>query len=169
VVPDHPSLPQITATDHGRQRWLIGCWIGAITLCLCFGLSHSFTMMAKYDDESYVMLSLQTFFQGQRLYEETYTQYGPAYYLIQSPLHLWGGIPITHDVVRLKTVITWFSISLLSGILVWRITGKTPLGISGMLLVMLHLEKLGLEPAHPQEIIALLAAAGLIVLKRTTD
>ena len=122
-------------------------------------------MMAKYDDESYVMLSLQTFFQGQRLYEETYTQYGPAYYLIQSPLHLWGGIPITHDVVRLKTVITWFSISLLSGILVWRITGKTPLGISGMLLVMLHLEKLGLEPAHPQEIIALLAAAGLIVLK----
>ena len=122
-------------------------------------------MMAKYDDESYVMLSLQTFFQGERLYEETYTQYGPAYYLIQSPLHRWFEIPITHDVVRLKTVITWFAISLLSGILVWRMTGKMMLGITGTLLVMLHLEKLGLEPAHPQEIIALLAAAGLIVLQ----
>ena len=62
--------------------------------------------MAKYDDESYAMLSLQTFFQGQRLYEETYTQHGPAYCLIQSPFRLRGGVPITHDVVRLKTVIT---------------------------------------------------------------
>ena len=165
MEPDHSSLPQITASDHGRRRWVIGCWVGAITLCFCFGLSHSFTMMAKYDDESYVMLSLQTFFQGERLYEETYTQYGPAYYLIQSPLHRWFEIPITHDVVRLKTVITWFAISLLSGILVWRMTGKMMLGITGTLLVMLHLEKLGLEPAHPQEIIALLAAAGLIVLQ----
>ena len=67
-------------------------------------------MMAKYDDESYVMLSLQTFFQGERLYGETYTQYGPAYYLIQSPLHRWLEIPITHDIVRLKTVLTWFAI-----------------------------------------------------------
>lgn len=152
-------------SNQGRQRWVIGCWIAAIVLCVGFGLSHSFTMMAKYDDESYVMLSLQTFFQGERLYGETYTQYGPAYYLIQSPLHRWLEIPITHDIVRLKTVLTWFAISLLSGILAWKVTGKVTLGITGMLLVMLHLEKLGLEPAHPQEIIALLAAAGLIFVQ----
>jgi len=165
VESDHSSLPQIEASDDGRRRWFIGCWVAAIALCICFGLSHSFTMMAKYDDESYVMLSLQTFFQGERLYEETYTQYGPAYYLMQSPIHRWLEIPITHDIVRLKTVFSWFAISLLSGVLVWKITGKKNLGITGMLLVMLHLEKLGLEPAHPQEIISLLAATGLILLQ----
>jgi hypothetical protein len=56
-------------------------------------------MMAKYDDESYVMLSLQTFFQGQRLYEETYTQYGPAYYLIQS-----HPPPVGHDTYHCRIV-----------------------------------------------------------------
>lgn len=162
---DHSSLPPIKTSDHGRRRWIIGCWVAAISLCICFGLSHSFTMMAKYDDESYVMLSLQTFFQGERLYGETYTQYGPAYYLIQSPFHRWLEIPITHDIVRLKTVFTWFAIALLSGTFVWKITGQTNLSITGMLLVMLHLEKLGLEPAHPQEVISLLAAVGLISLK----
>ena len=58
--------------------------------------------MATYDDESYVMMTIKTFLDGDRLYAEMFTQYGSAYFMIPQAIHGIMGVPITHDVVRLK-------------------------------------------------------------------
>lgn len=139
-------------------------WLAAICLCVLFALSHSFSSMAIYDDESYVMMTIKTFLEGDRLYSETYTQYGPAYYMIQQPIHGWLSLPITHDVMRLKTVATWILIGLLSGVVVTRLTENRFAGVAAMMLSVLHLQKLGLEPAHPQEVVTLLASLGLLLM-----
>lgn len=141
-------------------------WIVAFGLCIAFALSHSYSSMAIYDDESYIMMTIKTFLEGDRLYSETYTQYGPAYYMLQQPIHGWMGIPITHDIVRLKTVATWLLIGLICGIVVTRLTGKRLVGIAALLLSVLHLQKLGLEPAHPQEVVALLGMVGLLLMSK---
>ncbi|WP_148618901.1 hypothetical protein [Mariniblastus fucicola] len=117
-----------------------------------------------YDDESYVMMTIKTFLEGDRLYAETYTQYGPAYYMFQQPLHGWFGVPITHDVVRFKTVAAWVLIGLLCGFVAAKVTGKQLVGIAAMMLAVLHLEKLGLEPAHPQEMVTVLAMLCLAMM-----
>ena len=150
---DKPSSP---------SWWFV--WLGTLILCFAFGSTRSYTSLAAYDDESYVMISLQTYLAGDRLYAETYSQYGPAYYQLQTPLHGWLGLPITHDIVRLKTVLTWLVICCLSGWLVFRICGDQLAGIVTTILLMIHLEKLGLEPAHPQEVVALLSAAALLLM-----
>ncbi len=139
-------------------------WVAAFLLCVVFALSHSYSSMATYDDESYVMMTIKTFLDGDRLYGETYTQYGPAYYMLQQPIHGWLGVPITHDIVRLKTVASWLLIGLLCGIVVARMTGKGLAGVTAMLLSVLYLEKLGLEPAHPQEVVAVLAMFCLVLM-----
>ena len=59
------------------------------------------------------MVSLDSFLSGQPLYDSTYSQYGPAYYCLQSLLHGNGGLPITHDVTRMKTLVTWLAIAVL--------------------------------------------------------
>ena len=141
-------------------------WMAAISVCLAFALSHSFSSMAIYDDESYVMMTIKTFLEGDRLYEETYTQYGPAYYLLQQPIHGWLGIPLTHDIVRLKTIAAWLLIGILCGVIALRLTGKRLVGVAAFILSVLHLQKLGLEPAHPQEVVALLSTFGLLLMSK---
>ena len=130
-------------------------WVWVFALCAAFTLTHSYSSMATHDDESYVMMTIKTFLDGDRLYAETFTQYGPAYYMIQQPIHGIMGVPITHDVVRLKTVATWLLIGLLSGIIVLKMTKSRLAGTIATLFAVLQLKNLGLEPAHPQELVAL--------------
>lgn len=139
-------------------------WGAATVLCVLFGLSHSYSSMAIYDDESYIMMTIKTFLEGDRLYAETYTQYGPAYYMLQQPIHGWLGVPITHDVMRLKTVVTWVMIGLFSGVLIAKLTQNRFAGMTAMMVSVLHLQKLGLEPAHPQEVVALLMAIAMLLM-----
>ncbi len=139
-------------------------WLAGLLLCVAFAFTHSFSNMAKYDDESYVMMTIKTFLDGDRLYEETFSQYGPAYYMIQQPIHGWMGIPVTHDIVRLKTIGCWMFLGMLAGFVVTRLTGKSLAGLTAMLFSVLYLQKLGLEPAHPQDVVAVLAMVCLALM-----
>ena len=139
-------------------------WVWVFALCAAFTLTHSFSSMATHDDESYVMMTIKTFLDGDRLYAETFTQYGPAYYMIQQPIHGIMGVPITHDVVRLKTVATWLLIGLLSGIIVLKMTKSRLAGTIATLFAVLQLKNLGLEPAHPQELVALFTLIPLLLM-----
>ena len=146
------------------EPWKLTPWIWVVALCAAFALTHSFSSMAKYDDESYVMMTIKTFLDGDRLYAETFSQYGPAYYMIQQPIHGIMGLPITHDVVRLKTVVTWLLLGLLSGIIVLKMTQSRLAGTTAMLFAVLQLQNFGLEPAHPQELVALFALIPLLLM-----
>ena len=146
------------------ESWKLMPWVWVFALCAAFTLTHSFSSMATYDDESYVMITIKTFLDGDRLYAETFTQYGPAYYMIQQPIHGIMGVPITHDVVRLKTVATWLLLGLLSGIIVLKMTKSRLAGTTAILFAVLQLQNFGLEPAHPQELVALFTLIPLLLM-----
>lgn len=119
-----------------------------------------FTTWAPYDDEGYILWTLIHHAQGHTLYEEIYTQYGPAFYLLDSGFRAVFPIAYSTDGQRWQTLLFWLGTSLI----LWRshhlLQSKTPsdkwpsvrlatsLAILG--LVFWHQERLALEPGHPQ-------------------
>jgi hypothetical protein len=130
-------------------------WAAAILLVLATafaGYHQIFSTNAEYDDEGYVMLSLASFLDGKPLYDATFTQYGPSYYLVEGAFFRATGLPISHDVTRLKTLVLWLLASALGAAVIRRAGGSRWACIAGFLVTFFHLERLCLEPGHPQEI-----------------
>lgn len=165
------SLPSTACTPNSDRaattpirRWAIALALlliltGAASACY-WQLYSSF---AAYDDEGYVLLSLRTFQAGHPLYDETFTQYGPAYFLVQDALHRLLRLPVTHDVARLKTLLVWLAAAMLAAVIALRLTDERrtasarfsgirwTLALTVGLGTLWHLDRLGLEPGHPQD------------------
>jgi hypothetical protein len=129
-----------------------------LTALAAFGVL--FTTWAPYDDEGYILWTLIHHAQGHILYEEIYTQYGPAFYLLDSGFRAVFPIAYSTDGQRWQTLLFWLGTSLI----LWRshhlLQSRSPsdkwpslklaisLAIFG--LVFWHQERLALEPGHPQ-------------------
>jgi hypothetical protein len=122
-------------------------WLAAIA-----AWTKIYGSFAYYDDEGYVMISLRSFLQGKPLYDATYSQYGPAYYCLVGGLHWLLDWPVTHDITRLKTLAVWLAASMVSGGMVGRVTRSRGWGLVAAVMAFLHLERLCMEPGHPQEL-----------------
>ena len=122
-----------------------------------------FSSFATYDDEGYLLLSLRQYLQGRPLYEAIYTQYGPAYYVLHGLLHSVFAWPVTHDVARLKMLVVWLAAAAMCAVFVVRVTHMKTLGCVAFLACYFHLDRLGIEPAHPQDV-CLLAVTGTFLL-----
>jgi len=136
------------------------------------GYHQVFSTLAPYDDEGYVMMSVSQYLQGRPLYDDVFTQYGPAYYTIQAAMHQGLGLTVNHDVTRLTTLAIWLIVSSCGAWCVYRMTTSPLVAMSGFGCVFFHLDKLCLEPGHPQELIALclvgVVSAGLCLDDRRT-
>lgn len=120
-------------------------------------IPNLFTTLAPYDDEGYVMMTVKSFSAKHPLYEETHTQYGPAYYLITEPIHSWLKVPLTQQAVRLKTACYWVIATLISMAIVYRLSGNRIVALITGMFAAFHLDKLALEPGHPQELALVLS------------
>ncbi len=103
------------------------------------------------------MLTLRSFAEKKPLYSETYSQYGPAYYLLTEPLHSVLGLPLSLHGVRFKTALIWAAVVILTMGIVHRISGNRVLALFSSCMVAIHLSRLALEPGHPQEISLLMS------------
>lgn len=138
---------------------------GAITAwALMSGFYQVFSIFPPYDDEGYLMMTVKQFTNGGVLYDEVYTQYGPAYYFYQWLLHALSGLPVTHDVTRLTTLIVWTLTAMLCGIFTYRVTRSTIFSAVSYILTFLILFRTVYEPGHPQELCGLLIALILLLL-----
>ena len=57
-----------------------GVWLPAVGLvCVLAWIGHRlvFAQFQGYDDEGYLLITVQQFLQGSPLYDDVYTQYGP--------------------------------------------------------------------------------------------
>ncbi|MCA9259975.1 MAG: hypothetical protein KDA61_12275, partial [Planctomycetales bacterium] len=120
------------------KAWFAVVLVSAMGLA---GYQQLFSTFAPYDDEGYVMLSLASYRDGKPLYDETSTQYGPALFALQSAFHTVTGLPISHDVTRLRTLSAWLLIAALAGALVYRLTGHFWLASASSGVAFLHLDR----------------------------
>lgn len=143
-------------------------WFGLLTAVGAFWAYYRvFSGFSRYDDEGSLMASTKQFIQGQRLYDEIFSPYGPVYYFYEKLLHKLTATPVTHDVVRLSGLIPWMLTSLICAWIVLRLTDSLLLATLTDLITVLTLALFANEPGHPQEIcmlmLVLLAASGVLV------
>src|SRR4051812_29450975 len=138
-----------------RPAWVPIALVAAIVAIAAGGLLFSTFMI--YDDEGYVLYSLQTFVNGGGLYERVYSQYGPFFYLLNQILH-FAGWQFTNASGRVLTFICWLGAAGFSSAIVWRLTrsaAATAFTLGG---VFLHLWPMTSEPSHPGGLIVLFIA-----------
>ncbi len=119
---------------------------------------YLFTQLAPYDDEGTVLVTLKAFVQGQTLYKDVYTPFGPFYYELFGGLFSLSGHAVTTDASRSIVLVIWVGASLLFGLSVQRLTGRVALGVTAMLVAFTVVFILSQEPMHAQVLaVALLA------------
>ncbi len=124
-----------------------------------------FTLFSPYDDEGTLLVTLKAFNQGEVLYRDVYSPYGPFYYELFGGFFALTGWSVTTDASRLLVIVVWVLTSGLFGLAVQRLSGRLLLGLVGMLVSFGILFVLVGEPMHPHGLsIALLGAFVLILV-----
>jgi hypothetical protein len=127
-----------------------------------YAYTASFSSFAAYDDEGYMMITVQGFLRSYPLYDQVLTVYGPVYYFYEWMIHSAAGMPLTHDVTRLVCMFDWLVAASLLALAAVRITRSALSGLFVLLQAVLHLRSLVSEPGHPQELIAVLLACAAL-------
>jgi len=73
-------------------------FVALFALAGTFGYFHLYRSFEPYDDEGYMMRTVQGTLDGQPLYDEVVSPYGPVYYLYEWFVHRPCGLPVTNDV-----------------------------------------------------------------------
>lgn len=108
-----------------------------------------FAHFAPYDDEGTLLVTLRAFADGDTLYRDVYSPYGPFYYELFGGLFALTGWSVTTDASRLIVIVVWVAASLLYGVSVQRLTGRLLLGVTAMIVAFAVLGALASEPMHP--------------------
>jgi hypothetical protein len=124
---------------------------------------HIFTQLAPYDDEGTLLVTVRAFANGEALYRDVWSVYGPFYYELFGGLFALTGEAVTTDASRSIVIVLWVGTSLLFGIAAQRLSGRLPLGAGGMIVAFSALGVLANEPMHPQGLCVLLLAAFSLV------
>ncbi len=135
-----------------------------------------FTTWACYDDEGYILWTLIHHQQGHVLYEDIFTQYGPAFYVLDNSLRTLLPFAYTTDGQRWQTLFFWVASTLLllrgfdllanhrEGRSQNVAAGPIAMGIFAALALFWHQDRLALEPGHPQIWCNLLVCTSLLIL-----
>jgi hypothetical protein len=155
--PQSPTESEPLASNSARQWLLQGIVLGLTTLILGIRAYYwLFSTFSDYDDEGYILISIAQFVRGHALYDEVFTQYGPAYYLLAWLLFKPEVISVNHETARCLTLAVWLACPLVSAILVLRLQGGLVLAALTQGLTFVGLWALPGEPGHPSGLSVLL-------------
>jgi hypothetical protein len=115
-----------------------------------------------WDDMGYLMLTQKTLAAGHPLYDQTFSQYGPGYYVWARLLRGLLGVPLSHDSTLLLTAAARVAVALLCAGYVARLSRSVFLTALTCFAVFHVLAVLDREPGHPQEFCALLLGGMLL-------
>jgi hypothetical protein len=147
----------MTPVDAAKPKVLTGlkllAWLAALTvLAAPVAYFKIFTDFSLWDDEGAMMTSVKQVLQGQRLYQEVVSGYGPFYYFYACIQRILSGTPVTHDVIRLSSLFPWLATASICALMVLRLTGSVALASIAHLFVVQSRSFLADEPGHPQEL-----------------
>jgi hypothetical protein len=154
-----PSRPVGRLAASARRWRAIAVTVVAVVLA-SIGYAAVMSGSALYDDEGYVLMSLQQFLAGSALYDQTYTQYGPLFFeLIGVPFRVLGEAP-SHDSARVLTLVFWLTASACVGLMTWQFSGRAlGWGLVGFVLTFVVLLPITSEPLHPGGFLTVVVAA----------
>ncbi|MFH0909347.1 MAG: hypothetical protein V1929_11340 [bacterium] len=148
---------------HSAWPWLLApAVILFLAVAGAFAYYVIFSRFETYDDEGYLMISLRGYLEGYPLYDAVFTQYGPFYYLYHGLIRTLTAMPLTHDTTRLLCVVHWLAAAVILGWAGGVMTRSVPVALFVFMQAVMHLVPLSGEPGHPQELVALLLAIGLL-------
>lgn len=122
-----------------------------------------FSVFFGYDDEGTLLVSIQAFAEGDALYRDIYSPYGPFYFELFGGLFSLTGWAVTTEASRIIVIVAWLLTALLMAVASQRITGRLLLGVAALFVAFNILDVVVLEPMHPHGLSALLLAAFIMV------
>ena len=171
VSPDDSLSPTPPATpQNGFASFLSSSFLTIMGLAVLSGVFAIWaywmqvTVWNNWDDEGYVMVTLARFFHNKPLYTDVYSQYGPAYYLLQWLALAPFSHHVTHDAMRWETIIIWITVTFLGSVTAYRLTQSPVTAVLAHLLCASALWRLVDEPGHPQGLCVLLLAVAAVLL-----
>lgn len=123
-----------------------------------------FTDWADFDDEGTVLVGLRAFVDGDALYRDIWSVYGPFYYEFFGGFFSLFGIDVTNDAGRTIVCVLWVGTSLFFGLAAHFLTRNLWLGLTGTAAAFVSLAVLTNEPMHPQGLCVLLLGALTLLL-----
>jgi len=113
-----------------------------------------------YDDEGYILISLNNFAQLGSLYDQVYSQYGPLFYLVFGGLARIGDFAWTHDIGRFVTLGHWVGTAGACAWICFQLTRSHVASALAFAGTFAHLWQMSAEPMHPGGALALWIALG---------
>ena len=128
-------------------------------------LAHAalFGDFSDYDDEGYMLLSLRSWREGNPLYDDIPTIYGPFYFQSVASLSALLRMPLDNAGGRWIALGVWILSSLLCGAWAWRLHRSFLAALIAWALAFRTLSLLTKEPLHPGHLIVLLLAIAVHV------
>jgi hypothetical protein len=132
-------------------------WFGFLTLLGgIWAYYRVFSGFSFWDDEGSLMSSVKQYLDGSKLYDQVWSAYGPVYYFYNWLLRSSTGTSVTHDVVRISSLLPWLVTALACAWIILRVTDSLVLATLAHLLTLYSLQFFAFEPGHPQELCILL-------------
>jgi hypothetical protein len=153
-----PAELRDTTKETGGCGALLG-WIlllAAVLLALPYVYAVTFTGVHWHDDEGTLMLTFRDLADGGVLYNSVYALYGPFYYIVAGILFFDLKVPLTHDAIRMMSVVFWLACTAALAVLVYRMTLSVVSAGFSFIAVLFLLAIFPQTSLHPQEICLLL-------------
>jgi hypothetical protein len=146
------------SAPNSEKKSIWSGWIPAATATALLTIAAALVMFSTfmfYDDEGYVLFSLRNFATHGGLYRDVYSQYGPFPFVFYYGLQTLG-VPLTHNVGRIITLLAWAGTAWGCGLLVARATRHAATRLAVIAAVFVYLWVMASEPSHPGGLIVLL-------------
>ncbi len=158
------STPGLNARSGMLRAWVsVASFASVSALCVWFGYYTTFNSWAAWDDEGYVLSTVNVFAHHGGLYTHVYSVFGPFFYEASSTIFTW--LPVTLDNGRIVTLIVSLLASVGFGVAIKMFTRNVLAGIvtqvgTFVLLILSFVD----ESMHPMLFVSLLFAVALIGL-----
>jgi hypothetical protein len=117
----------------------------------------------SWDDEGYFLITLRGVLRGKPLYDETYSQYGPAYYLAELAFRSLSGVPVSHETGRWEIFVLWLAVAAVTAWWTSKLAGSYGWALIVFAIVAHYVAPRMADPGAPQWFLLLLltTAVGL--------
>lgn len=127
-----------------------------------------FSSFQEHDDEGYLLISLREYARGGVLYDEVYSQYGPAYFQLVVSLFHVARFAFVHTHGRALALALLVATAVVCAVATWRLSRSLLIALAAELLTVQVLFPSRDEPLHPGALLGLLLA-GLVLAATFLD